>query len=64
MNSSTIDSGDHTSTIDNGHAQLHPPFSGRDGTRELDTRGLLEDIDEPEAWTLASFSDLLPHEVA
>ena len=35
----------------------------RNGERqEQDAIWLLEDIDEPDAWTLASFADLLPHE--
>lgn len=29
-----------------------------------DSAWLLEDLEEPEPWALASFEDLLPHELA
>jgi hypothetical protein len=64
MNANAICTDKRPSTGDKGERQNGLSLSSNDEMREQNALWRLEEFDEPDVWTLASFDDLLPHEVA
>lgn len=64
MKPTTKRAGKRPGNVDRSTPRNGFPLSTNGETQEQDALWLLEDIDEPDAWTLASFADLLPHETA
>jgi hypothetical protein len=64
MNPSSLEACERAATIDCSKTQETLSLSRDDEASHRHPLLILEDIPEPESWTLANFSDLLPHEMA
>lgn len=64
MNASPVCVDQRLSAVDSGEPQNVQPLSINSDRREQNPLWCLEEFDEPDVWTLASFDDLLPHWVA
>lgn len=64
MKPNTKRTGGNPGNADWANPRNESSLSKRGETQEQDSLWLLEEIDEPDAWTLASFADLLPQETA
>lgn len=64
MNPNTLEDREHGRAGCRAKVQEDMLFSGDDGVPNRLSLWTPEDIDGPEPWALASFSDLLPHEMA
>jgi hypothetical protein len=64
MNTRTLEACARAQAVDWPKLQEDRAFSREDDVSRRDPLWTPEDIAEPEPWTLASFSDLVPHELA
>ena len=62
MEPSTIETGGYTGERANPHGKSRRSWDDERG--EKHSRWILDDIEEPEVWTLSSFAELLPGDVA
>ena len=63
MNPNTLEDCERAQAIDCSKAQEDLSFSRDDEVSQGYPLWIPEDIAEPESWTLASFNDLLAHEM-
>jgi hypothetical protein len=64
MNPSKTWNDERPSAADRGKARTGLSLSNDEDMRQPHALWGLDEIEAPETWTLASFDDLLPHEMA